>query len=86
MGLTALCPGTFDPVTNGHLDIIGRAATLFDDGRGGRRWRTRPRRRCSRWRNGSPSSRRRVRGLPERPVGPFRGLLVDHARAQGAPA
>ena len=30
MGLTALCPGTFDPVTNGHLDIIGRAATHFD--------------------------------------------------------
>jgi pantetheine-phosphate adenylyltransferase len=23
-------PGTFDPVTNGHLDIIGRAARLFD--------------------------------------------------------
>jgi pantetheine-phosphate adenylyltransferase len=30
MGLTALCPGTFDPVTNGHLDIIGRAASAFD--------------------------------------------------------
>ena len=31
MGLTALCPGTFDPVTNGHLDIIGRTSTTFDD-------------------------------------------------------
>ncbi len=30
MGLAALCPGTFDPVTNGHLDIIGRAARCFD--------------------------------------------------------
>jgi pantetheine-phosphate adenylyltransferase len=30
MGLTALCPGTFDPVTNGHLDIIERAAQRFD--------------------------------------------------------
>jgi pantetheine-phosphate adenylyltransferase len=30
MGFTALCPGTFDPVTNGHLDIIGRASTHFD--------------------------------------------------------
>jgi pantetheine-phosphate adenylyltransferase len=29
MGLTALCPGTFDPVTNGHLDIIERAAQRF---------------------------------------------------------
>lgn len=26
----AVCPGSFDPVTNGHLDIIGRAAGLFD--------------------------------------------------------
>ena len=30
MGQTALCPGTFDPVTNGHLDIISRAAKHFD--------------------------------------------------------
>ncbi len=30
MGSTALCPGTFDPVTNGHLDIIGRASRRFD--------------------------------------------------------
>ena len=26
----AICPGSFDPVTNGHLDIIRRAAALFD--------------------------------------------------------
>ena len=25
------CPGSFDPVTNGHLDIIGRAAGLYDE-------------------------------------------------------
>lgn len=30
MGRAALCPGTFDPVTNGHLDIIQRAARSFD--------------------------------------------------------
>jgi pantetheine-phosphate adenylyltransferase len=29
-GRTAICPGTYDPVTNGHLDIIGRAAKVFD--------------------------------------------------------
>jgi pantetheine-phosphate adenylyltransferase len=28
--VTALCPGTFDPVTNGHVDIIERAAQQFD--------------------------------------------------------
>jgi pantetheine-phosphate adenylyltransferase len=27
----AVCPGSFDPVTNGHLDIVQRAATLFDE-------------------------------------------------------
>ena len=26
-----MCPGSFDPVTNGHLDIIGRAAAIFDE-------------------------------------------------------
>jgi pantetheine-phosphate adenylyltransferase len=30
MGLSALCPGTFDPVTNGHIDIIQRAGRCFD--------------------------------------------------------
>ena len=28
---TALCPGSFDPVTNGHIDIIERTARHFDD-------------------------------------------------------
>jgi len=26
----AICPGSYDPVTNGHLDIIGRASRTFD--------------------------------------------------------
>ena len=26
----AIVPGSYDPVTNGHLDIIGRAASMFD--------------------------------------------------------
>ena len=26
-----VCPGSYDPVTNGHLDVIERAATLFDE-------------------------------------------------------
>ena len=29
-GGTAVCPGSYDPVTFGHLDIIGRAANVFD--------------------------------------------------------
>ncbi|WP_436699228.1 pantetheine-phosphate adenylyltransferase [Nocardioides sp. BYT-33-1] len=27
----AVCPGSFDPVTNGHLDIFRRASVLFDE-------------------------------------------------------
>lgn len=30
MNLTALYPGTFDPITNGHTDIVERAARMFD--------------------------------------------------------
>ena len=27
----AIYPGTFDPITNGHLDIIRRACAMFDE-------------------------------------------------------
>ncbi|WP_142459089.1 pantetheine-phosphate adenylyltransferase [Geodermatophilus aquaeductus] len=27
----AVCPGSFDPVTNGHVDVIARAAALYDE-------------------------------------------------------
>lgn len=30
MGITVIYPGTFDPITHGHTDIVGRAAPLFD--------------------------------------------------------
>jgi pantetheine-phosphate adenylyltransferase len=29
--IRVVCPGSFDPVTNGHLDVINRAASLYDD-------------------------------------------------------
>ena len=28
--ISAICPGSYDPVTNGHVDIIRRAALIFD--------------------------------------------------------
>ncbi|MDQ3890872.1 MAG: pantetheine-phosphate adenylyltransferase [Actinomycetota bacterium] len=28
--LTAICPGAYDPVTNGHVDVIARAAEIFE--------------------------------------------------------
>ncbi len=30
MNLTAIYPGTFDPITNGHLDLVARASKLYD--------------------------------------------------------
>jgi pantetheine-phosphate adenylyltransferase len=30
MQVTAIYPGTFDPITNGHIDLISRAASIFD--------------------------------------------------------
>jgi len=27
----AICPGSFDPVTNGHIDIFERASVMFDE-------------------------------------------------------
>ena len=31
MARVAVCPGSFDPITLGHLDIITRAAKVFDE-------------------------------------------------------
>lgn len=31
MTITAVCPGSFDPITMGHMDIITRAASQFDE-------------------------------------------------------
>jgi len=83
MGLTALCPGTFDPVTNGHLDIIGRTSTTFELVV------------VAVLENPSKqplfSVEERVEMLEEAcgamenvTVGAFKGLLVDYAKAQGS--
>jgi pantetheine-phosphate adenylyltransferase len=81
----AVCPGSFDPVTHGHLDVIGRAATLFDEvvvGVGVNPSKSRLftpderldmlRRSCADWSN--------VR------VAGFSGLLTDFCRAEGIAA
>ena len=83
MGLTALCPGTFDPVTNGHLDVVGRAASTFDAVV------------VAVVENPSKTPlfavaeriallEEALRDLGNVRVGAFGGLLVDYARAQGA--
>ena len=83
MGLTALCPGTFDPVTNGHLDVVGRAASTFDAVV------------VAVLENPSKTPllavgeriallEEAVRDIGNVRVGAFGGLLVDYAREQGA--
>ena len=78
----ALCPGSFDPVTHGHLDVIERAAALFD-----RLFVT-----VFVQREKSPlfSSAERVemlrevtRGLANVVVDQSEGLLVEYARGHG---
>ena len=80
-----VCPGSFDPVTNGHLDIIRRAAKLHDEvlvvvG-------------ANRAKHGMFTVDERVamleevtKDLPNVSVGTFRGLLVDYCRAHGVSA
>jgi pantetheine-phosphate adenylyltransferase len=82
---TAVCPGTFDPVTNGHLDVIGRASAMYDSVIVG--VVNLP------WRKGSTvfSTEERVRfvenatrELGNIAVEPFSTLLVDFARERQA--
>jgi pantetheine-phosphate adenylyltransferase len=83
----AICPGTFDPVTNGHLDVIGRASTMYDEVVVA--VVNMP------WRKGSTvfSAEERVgfvqaatKGLSNISVEPFSVLLVEFARQKGAMA
>ncbi len=78
---TALCPGSFDPPTNGHADVIGRALALFDrvvvaviDNPSKKSMFT------------TEERSRMLRGMfaDDIEVTSFRGLLVDHVREVGA--
>jgi len=81
----AICPGTFDPVTNGHLDIIQRGLRIFDEvivavapsqkkvplfTLEERLWLI----------------RESVKGLRNITIESFNGLLVDYVRAKGGMA
>lgn len=78
-----MCPGSFDPVTNGHLDIIGRASRLFDEVIVGVL--------INQAKTGLFTEDERIAMLREVTasydnvrVHSFRGLLVDFCRAQQA--
>jgi pantetheine-phosphate adenylyltransferase len=79
----AVCPGSFDPVTKGHLDIVGRASRLFDEVIIGVL--------INQHKTGLFTIEERIEMLREvtKPYGnvrveSFRGLLVDFCRAQDA--
>lgn len=86
MGKTVICPGSFDPLTIGHLDIIKRTSRLFDNVI------------VVVMRNYNKNSgsftveermdfiRRCTRDLPNVSVESFQGLLADYAREKGASA
>jgi pantetheine-phosphate adenylyltransferase len=79
----AVCPGSFDPVTNGHVDIVGRASRLFDEVIIGVL--------INQHKTGLFTIEERIEMLRAvtKPYGnvrveSFRGLLVDFCRAQDA--
>jgi pantetheine-phosphate adenylyltransferase len=80
-------PGSFDPITNGHLDVLARAANLFDelivavavDNQKTSLFSVEER-------VAMLEETARELGLPNVRVAPFRGLLVEFAGAQGASA
>ena len=78
-------PGTFDPFTNGHLDVLQRAAKLFGHVRvavaidSTKKQLFTPERRVE-------LIRATLRGLPNVDVVSFEGLLVEYARREKAAA
>ena len=83
----AICPGTFDPVTHGHLDVIGRASAMFDSvivGVVNHPWRKSETLFTAEER--VQFVRNATDGLPNVTVEPFSTLLVDFARERGAKA
>ncbi len=83
--MKAICPGSFDPVTLGHLDVISRAAALFDEvvvavGRNSaKNYLFTPDERVELVRAATDQ-------LPNVSVTTLTGLLVDFCRDQGAEA
>ena len=84
---SALCPGTFDPVTYGHLDVITRASAMFDEiivSVVNLPWRKGKTLFSAEERVGFLA--RATSDLPNITIATFSNLLVDFARERGATA
>ncbi|MDM5297807.1 pantetheine-phosphate adenylyltransferase [Bacillus pumilus] len=83
MGNIAVCPGSFDPVTLGHLDIIKRGANIFDEvyvcvlNNSSKKPLFTVEERCE-------LIRQATKDLPNIKVESFHGLLVDYAKRKQA--
>ena len=81
----AIYPGSFDPITNGHLDVIQRAAKLFDEVVVAVAFNDQKRSLFD-VAERVAMIRETTEGVPNVSVSRFDGLLVDFARSQGATA
>jgi pantetheine-phosphate adenylyltransferase len=81
--VVALYPGTFDPITNGHLDLIQRGSALFDKLIVGI-LRNEEKKVLFSVADRIEMLNEVTCGLPNVEVGSFDGLLVDYAAACGA--
>lgn len=82
----AVYPGTFDPITNGHIDLAKRAARLFDRlivavYSGGDRS---PKRALFTTEERVAMARRSLVDIPHVEIDTFQNLTVDYARSVGA--
>ncbi|MDR1855542.1 MAG: pantetheine-phosphate adenylyltransferase [Desulfovibrio sp.] len=80
---TALYPGTFDPMTNGHLSLVRRACQVFDQVIVGVADNT-PKRPLFTLEERVDMAREALAGESQVLVEPFSGLTVDHAVKRGA--
>ncbi len=83
MNRIAVCPGSFDPITKGHLDIVRRAAKLFDEVRVVV-LQNPAKRPLFTVEERMDMIRRVTRGMAGVTADCYGGLLVDYVRREGA--
>lgn len=86
MTIKVIFPGAFDPVTNGHLDLINRARALFSEVIVGVAEDTTGRRTFFSFNERVQMLEACLEGIAGVTVKPFTGLLIDFYKAEGAQA